>query len=76
MPESTDSKNTFYISFGLGNVHRNSYAKVNASSREVVLHYCNNGMFPGYAEVYTEAKWKSMRWTSDKVLIPCEEILP
>jgi hypothetical protein len=74
MPNSPSD--LFYVSFGLGSVHRKSFATVYAPSRDTVIHYGNKGLFPGYSHVYTPTEWAAMDWTKDLTQIPVTEILP
>lgn len=70
------TKPTFYVSFGLGSVHRKSFAIVHASTKQCVISYGNTGLFPGYSNVYTPEEWASKDWTKDLTQIPIVEELP
>jgi len=70
------TKPIFYVSFGLGSVHRKSYALVRASTKQCVISYGNSGLFPGYSHVYTPDEWARMDWTKGLTQIPIIEELP
>lgn len=70
-------KKEFFVSFGLGNVHKNSFARVRASNRDIVMEYATQkNLFPGWSHVYTFEEWTRMDWTSRMTEIPCVMELP
>lgn len=68
-------KQRFYISFGLGTIHRNSYAVVTASDENSVREYASKGLFPGWCSVYSEAEWNTFDWPAQMTQIPATEEL-
>lgn len=64
----------YYITFKQNTIHRNSFAVVTASNKQVVQQYTD--LFPGYSMVYSEADWEDSELAFALQRINATEILP